>query len=73
MTDASKIYSKMSPKIVTTYLNEQNSSANGITYKSNINQVQNGDFSHNYVFENGCTCEIFLRIDNEICSLDYKY
>ncbi len=45
------------------YFNKQNSSADDITYKSNNNKVQNGDFSHSYVFENGGTYEIFLRID----------
>ncbi len=45
------------------YLNEQNPSANDITYKFNTNKVQDGDFSHSYVFEKGGTYEIFLRID----------
>ena len=41
----------------------ENSSAKDIVYKSNDTQIQSGDFSHNYVFENGGTYEIFLRID----------
>lgn len=41
----------------------KNSSANDIAYKFNSTQIQNGDFSHSYVFENGGTYEIFLRID----------
>ncbi len=45
------------------YYRGANSSANDIVYKFNSTKVQNGDFSHNYVFENGGTYEIFLRID----------
>ena len=45
------------------YYRGDNSSANDIVYKFNSTKVQNGDFSHNYVFENGCTYEIFLRVD----------
>ena len=45
------------------YYQGENSSANDIVYKFNSTKVQNGDFSHNYVFENGGTYEIFLRID----------
>ena len=45
------------------YYQGENSSANDIVYKSNSTKVQNGDFSHNYVFENGGTYEIFLRVD----------
>lgn len=45
------------------YYHGENSSSNDIVYKFNSTKVQNGDFSHNYVFANGGTYEIFLRID----------
>ncbi|MDE1830482.1 MAG: hypothetical protein KGI25_09185 [Thaumarchaeota archaeon] len=40
-----------------------NLSANNIAYKFASTQEKTGDFSHSYVFTNGGTYEIFLRID----------
>lgn len=49
--------------ITIVYYHGSDQSSSDITYKSNGTLVQDGDFSQDYVFTNGGTYGIFLRID----------
>lgn len=45
------------------YYGGSGNASSNIVYKSNSRQIADGDFSQSYVFTNGGTYEVFLRVD----------
>lgn len=49
--------------ITIVYYSGSGNASNNIVFKSGNRSIEDGDFSQNYVFTNGGTYEVFLRVD----------